>query len=977
MDRDTQILLERAKQRRQQLNDEIKSIGKENNLTGSSAVKRKQNDSRDDSTPAKKSSFNENDLARKTEITTVVETVIENVNLKAGDNFYPLHELEEMAKTATHTENGEIPRQNKRPYAEKKDNGLHVFDTASIRSSISHTDTESVHGAVWQENRKARLAALAAQIDCYSEEEPINKMKHARSNDELSLPESSGSDEPTINRTIPLVVHSSSVDDVTVHARPIDIKSKFSNLASIRSNFDDKESVKPDKKPPTVAPKPLMGLGKISSPSKPTNHHSPMKKAANESPLKPSRLDKIVNNSPSQQRNSKITENERRLAVSKLRDRWEMTAKTGKALHPENSFSEHDEITSTAMRVFAPVVSKPIPTKRTAKESETERKMIENDLKKVQNAAKYNTNFPEETKVVLFEKPKKPSLIKPPRRPAVCLDSSIEIYSYTEDTVGDETTLSNDPEFETCLDEAIEAATQHANAASYNESEKLASDSPGTHLMNQSKPSLTMTNASPIVTTPNVSNNSIISATSLASSTTNSNNGLTGSQKIVHTVSAYRRLQKKHDAESTPVRTVVRPPSSPGDKSVAGGGASGTRLAHDDASAVFIRAKEYDEKMKKLNEKIKIEQEHILQASRALSYCLSNQDFHGSVEEADAHKVLRIAIEKRKAYQEQLDRLNIYRRQHRPLTHTSEPLGTLTFSYIGLTLKRDFINSRVNDIGDYVYYFFCLIKCDDQIIHTQSVSSDLALSAGGRVEFPNYVSVKNVTHDFSVEICVFALQCQREESPKEHSLFSKANTLRNKFRPLSSSTSSYLTTNTSLGGPGSIMESKFKLAGQANVTLNTISQQNFVLQGFQYVAPIEASINLKMRCFAETMGDVELTGFLNVHQNISGLASWRRLWCKLSDGLLRFWAYPDEQEIKEPVEVIDLTRCATQYVEPVNLEMCTRPNTFMLEVQYSKNLERRLFSTDNREDFSLWSENLNKTLHNLHLWNEEGNSRKK
>jgi len=40
--------------------------------------------------------------------------------------------------------------------------------------------------------------------------------------------------------------------------------------------------------------------------------------------------------------------------------------------------------------------------------------------------------------------------------------------------------------------------------------------------------------------------------------------------------------------------------------------------------------------------------------------------------------------------------------------------------------------------------------------------------------------------------------------------------------------------NTSLGGPDSIMESKFKLAGQANVTLNTVAQQNFALQGVRF-----------------------------------------------------------------------------------------------------------------------------------------------
>jgi len=69
-------------------------------------------------------------------------------------------------------------------------------------------------------------------------------------------------------------------------------------------------------------------------------------------------------------------------------------------------------------------------------------------------------------------------------------------------------------------------------------------------------------------------------------------------QRIVHTVSAYRRLQKRVDGEVlTPVRTVVRPPSSPNEKS-ANNNSNNAMLRPDDASAVFLRAKEYDDRMK-------------------------------------------------------------------------------------------------------------------------------------------------------------------------------------------------------------------------------------------------------------------------------------------------------------------------------------------------------------------------------------------
>lgn len=84
----------------------------------------------------------------------------------------------------------------------------------------------------------------------------------------------------------------------------------------------------------------------------------------------------------------------------------------------------------------------------------------------------------------------------------------------------------------------------------------------------------------------------------LNDSTASGRSNLTNSQRLVHTVSNYRRLQKRVDADSTPVRTVVRPPGSPADHSPSSGAMPRHGLSHDDASVVFVRAKEYDERMK-------------------------------------------------------------------------------------------------------------------------------------------------------------------------------------------------------------------------------------------------------------------------------------------------------------------------------------------------------------------------------------------
>jgi len=140
------------------------------------------------------------------------------------------------------------------------------------------------------------------------------------------------------------------------------------------------------------------------------------------------------------------------------------------------------------------------------------------------------------------------------------------------------------------------------------------------------------------------------------------------------------------------------------------------------------------------------------------------------------------------------------------------------------------------------------------------------------------------------------------------------------------------------------------------------------------------------------------------------------------------WKIPDCFVFtQEAIDIVDLARCQTKFIESAHLEICTRPNTFVLDVKTSSAITRwqkfsciynciffvirnrgkrvffseivlikfvnhlpdgfdcivlynvlcrRLFSTDNREDFTTWSESLNKTLHNLHLWNEDESTRK-
>ncbi|XP_010785669.1 actin-binding protein anillin-like [Notothenia coriiceps] len=164
---------------------------------------------------------------------------------------------------------------------------------------------------------------------------------------------------------------------------------------------------------------------------------------------------------------------------------------------------------------------------------------------------------------------------------------------------------------------------------------------------------------------------------------------------------------------------------------------------------------------KTLNEEAGKLQNVISQTLQALSCCTDEEHGRGSLEEAEAEKLLLVSCEKRSALLAEVARLREERGSESGEEGDYVPQqpcrGTVSITNIQLPLKVEFVCSSHNRTGRPSHFFFALIRYGPCNIDATPLATAADAKNGDTISFPTFVILKDIRSSFEIDVEVYSL----------------------------------------------------------------------------------------------------------------------------------------------------------------------------------------------------------------------------
>ncbi|XP_052321634.1 anillin-like [Oncorhynchus keta] len=377
------------------------------------------------------------------------------------------------------------------------------------------------------------------------------------------------------------------------------------------------------------------------------------------------------------------------------------------------------------------------------------------------------------------------------------------------------------------------------------------------------------------------------------------------------------------------------------------------------------------ERIMVLNEDAAKLQMVIKQTLQALSCCTDEDHGRGSLEEAEANKLLLVSCEKRAALLAEVARL---KEGEGDSGMSQQPCrGTVSISSVQLPLKVEFVCSARTQTGRPTHYFFVLIRYGPCNIVATPLATAVDAQNGDTISFPTSITLQDIRSNFEIDVEVYSLShtsgntCNvdlRSSTKSRVTPKKLLSTIKRSNQNVTSSTMPLLNTQRT---------SNFSLVGSHKISLASLGQSKFPLDKVPFLSPLEGNIYLQLD--SESHSNVQHQGFLTMFEVVNGFGAWHRRFFVLEGNHMSYWNHPNDRGSKAAEGSISLSSSSSQSVKPVMRDSCARPYTFELvsSVQTAQQddqgaLAKCWFSADTGEDRGDWMENLNQVLLDLHTW---------
>ncbi|CAL8262614.1 unnamed protein product [Merluccius merluccius] len=405
------------------------------------------------------------------------------------------------------------------------------------------------------------------------------------------------------------------------------------------------------------------------------------------------------------------------------------------------------------------------------------------------------------------------------------------------------------------------------------------------------------------------------------------------------------------------------------------------------------------EKIAALNDEAGKLQTVITQTLQALSCCTDESHGRGSLEEAEAEKLLLVSCEKRAALLAEVTRLRDERSSasEEPVEADGDYIsqqpcrGTVNIGNVQLPLKVEFVCSSRNRTGRPSHYFFILIRYGPCNIVATPLATAADAKNGDTISFPTSVTLKDIRSNFEIDVEVYSLSHASGSTCTVERISTKPRVTPRKLLSTITRSNNSLTAAT-LPALNMRRSSNFCLVGSHKITLASFGQTKFPLDKMKFdgkirrllgdefqekvpfLSPLEGNVYLRLD--SEGHSSVQHQGFLTMFEVVNGFGAWHRRFFTLEGSHLFYWNHPNDKEAKAAEGTISLASSPNQCVKPVKRDSCARPFTFELVSNVQTQLRndskeavaKRWFSSDTKQERCDWMDKLNQALVDLHTW---------